>query len=70
MAKVFKDVCENLNKYTWKYSYYGTLDQSALKTICVIMMTHITETISASNQVKHSGFSYIMAVLVISLWFL
>ena len=60
MPKVFKDVCENMNKYSWKYSYYGTLVQSVLNTICVIMMTHIKETTSGTNQVKHSSFSYII----------
>ena len=34
--------------------------------ICVVMMTHIKETASATNQIKHGGFSYITVVLVIS----
>ena len=37
--------------------------------VCVIMMMHIKETASATDQIKHGGFSDITVVLVISPWF-
>ena len=33
---------------------------------CVIMMTYIKQTASATNQIKHDGFSYNTVVFVIS----